>query len=44
MVLHNIKLCGIYVDKFNLIKYWWSKKVLDSMGLEKKYILGSKTR
>ena len=23
----NIKLpvCGIYVDKFNIIKYWWSK-------------------
>ena len=27
MVLHNIELpvCGIYVDKFNIIKYWWSK-------------------
>ena len=27
MVLHNIKLpvCKIYVDKFNIIKYWWSK-------------------
>ena len=46
MVLHNIKLpvCGIYVDKFNIIKYWWSKQVLESMGLDKKYILGSTTR
>ena len=27
MVFHNIQLpvCGIYVDKFNIIKYWWSK-------------------
>ena len=44
MALHGVTyiylLCGIFVDKFNLIYIG----DLDAMGLTKKYILGSTTR